>query len=377
MENINVLKIIYENIKDPILICDPDYNVIWINSFAIQHLEDVDVDKNVKDIFPIYDFEKISNSLSLGHSCDTEKMGFEFTSIYLNFTPIIEDKLLFILISIKSRDDHFNAPFSLQVNKVISSVAEQFRSPLFSVFNLLAPISRKLEEYELYDDLEYVKHITKNCYRMIRSTVNLSEYFKLTNIDSYKLNFKRVNINKFIIDLCKSVQIIFTSTDITLEYNITNENIITSIDVDKFSIAFFNIISNSCTYTNPGSVIKICLEKINNDVVITFFDNGVGIEPENINRVFDPYFSHNPSMSVSYHGVGLGLSIVRRIVKAHKGSYILNSIYNKGTTLALKLPIDDSLNDSPCLESNMANYIANKFSPLYIYLADMCDFNVF
>lgn len=379
--NMKNAKSIYDNINSSNLICDLNYNIIWVNNFTLKNFPNICVGKNIKDIFPIYDFDKIYDMLSNGFPCETNDMHLNFYSLSLLFTPILEsENLSSILVTLKSSENIDNL-YSIEVDRVIASVAGQFRSPLFSVFNLLAPLSRRLEEYELYEDIDYIKHIAKNCYKMIKSTVNLSEYFKLSNINLYKLNFKKVNMNKFLGDLCKSIQIMFTSSnDIRLEYSITSENLIINMDTEKFSIAFFNIIANSCTYTSPGNVIKVSLEKINDNAIISISDSGVGIHRENLYKSFEPYFSYDPSTNnFNSSGIGLGLTIVKKVVESHNGSYILDSVHNKGTNLVIKLPIDNNYDiyDTPCVESNTANYIANKFSPLYIFLADLCDFNLF
>ncbi len=382
IDKLDSLKSIYSDLNNSAIICDNDYNIIWINNFTKKYLSEILNKKNLKKAFPIYNYEKITEKILEKKTCETKEISFNFSNISLEFIPIIDNfEIQGTIVFIKSSDPFFSMPFSLDIDRIISAVSGQFRSPLFSIFNLLAPLSRRLEEYELYDDIEYINHIARNCYKMIKSTVNLSEYFKISDSSNEKngnnLNFKRLNINKYLEDLCKSIQIILTSSNINLEYTMTREIIITNIDPERFSIAFLNIISNSCVYTSPGNTIHVSLERIRTDAVITISDNGVGISKERLNKVFEPYYSYNPNfISESMH-TGLGLTIVKKIIEAHNGSYFLNSVENKGTSIAIKFPINDDIDVMPYLESNTANYIANKFSPLYIFLADLCDFNTF
>ncbi|MGE5308641.1 MAG: ATP-binding protein, partial [Deltaproteobacteria bacterium] len=61
-------------------------------------------------------------------------------------------------------------------------------------------------------------------------------------------------------------------------------------------------------------------------------DNGIGISPENINKLFEPFFSTKP------HGTGLGLSVVSQILRSHKASISVSSVPGKGTTMTVKIP---------------------------------------
>lgn len=406
-QKIEVLKDIYENINSPIIICDNKYNILWVNQFGINNTAGISTNLNLTKLFPVFNLNINTQDLKKGIPCETSIIQFGFTSISLYLTPIINNKTLsepiqplskldqnyqfndntnlntnvrsdieFIVVFIKIHNKGNQVPIDLEISKVISSITTQFRSPLFSIFNMLTPISRKMEEQEQYSDLEYIRHIAKNCYKLIKSTVNLSEYFKLQDNNNFKLDFKRVNLNKFLKDLCKSIQIILTASQIELEYNITDISINTNIDTDKFSIAFLNVIANSCTFSSKHSVINVSLDYSNTDAIITVSDNGSGIESKHITEIFKPYFSFNHDSSIP-NGIGLGLTIVKKVVDAHKGSYIVESNPNKGTTIVLRFPIIEDDNTTPYLESNTANYIANKFSPLYIYLADLCDFNSF
>ena len=210
IDKLDSLKSIYSDLNNSAIICDNDYNIIWINNFTKKYLSEILNKKNLKKAFPIYNYEKITEKILEKKTCETKEISFNFSNISLEFIPIIDNfEIQGTIVFIKSSDPFFSMPFSLDIDRIISAVSGQFRSPLFSIFNLLAPLSRRLEEYELYDDIEYINHIARNCYKMIKSTVNLSEYFKISDSSNEKngnnLNFKRLNINKYLEDLCKSI----------------------------------------------------------------------------------------------------------------------------------------------------------------------------
>jgi two-component system, sporulation sensor kinase E len=107
------------------------------------------------------------------------------------------------------------------------------------------------------------------------------------------------------------------------------------IDRDQIKQAFYNIIRNAFQAMRTGGILRIRSGGDETHEFVSFSDTGGGISPENISRVFEPYFTTKSS------GSGLGLLIVRRIVRAHGGEIIIESEQNRGLTLTIRLPRAD------------------------------------
>jgi signal transduction histidine kinase len=116
--------------------------------------------------------------------------------------------------------------------------------------------------------------------------------------------------------------------------NITIENLIaqsvTLPDVNRslLDILIFNLVSNAIKYNHDGGWIKISSSVIENKFVIEVRDNGIGIETDQINSVFDRFKRADPSFG---EGHGLGLSIVSSIVRFHNGSIDVKSVKGEGS----------------------------------------------
>jgi len=99
------------------------------------------------------------------------------------------------------------------------------------------------------------------------------------------------------------------------------------------SQVLLNLLLNAIAATDAGGKIRVSLaEPDDRTIRIAITDTGTGIGPEDLPRVFDPYFTTKPS------GTGLGLPIVQKIVEAHGGTIRLESEAGKGTTATLLLP---------------------------------------
>jgi two-component system, sporulation sensor kinase E len=107
------------------------------------------------------------------------------------------------------------------------------------------------------------------------------------------------------------------------------------IDRDQMKQAFYNVIKNSLQAMKRHGSLRIHTDRDDTHVLIGFIDTGSGMSAENLGRVFEPYFTTKPS------GTGLGLLIVRRIVREHGGELSIESSEGKGLTLTIRLPYID------------------------------------
>jgi len=110
-----------------------------------------------------------------------------------------------------------------------------------------------------------------------------------------------------------------------------------------------NIIDNACDayviktkrFGEYRGIITITLSKKDNYVIIEIYDNGIGIAPENLNKIFTPYFTTKASSEKGVYGkAGLGMWVVRDFIERHKGQITVESEYTKWTKFTIKLPID-------------------------------------
>jgi heavy metal sensor kinase len=118
------------------------------------------------------------------------------------------------------------------------------------------------------------------------------------------------------------------------------EKSVTRIHGDEIRLrqVFYNLLDNAIKYTPAGGTVAVRLEQRNQEAVVTVRDNGVGIPPEHLPRVFDRFYRVDKARSREMGGTGLGLSIVKTIVTAHGGQVELASTPNQGTTCTVTLP---------------------------------------
>ncbi len=123
--------------------------------------------------------------------------------------------------------------------------------------------------------------------------------------------------------------------DIVIEQELRSDLPLLQVDRDQMKQAFYNVIKNSLEAIKRHGTLRIQTDLDDTNVLIRFVDTGGGMSAENLSRVFEPYFTTKPS------GTGLGLLIVRRIVREHGGELSIESSQGKGLTLTIRLPYLD------------------------------------
>jgi signal transduction histidine kinase len=120
--------------------------------------------------------------------------------------------------------------------------------------------------------------------------------------------------------------------DIVVDQELRSDLPMLELDRDQMKQALYNVIKNSLEAMNRRGILRIRSDMDDTHVLIRFSDTGGGISAENLSRVYEPYFTTKST------GSGLGLLIVRRIVREHGGEFSIQSTDGKGLTLTIRLP---------------------------------------
>ncbi|TWI69653.1 signal transduction histidine kinase [Pseudoduganella lurida] len=118
-------------------------------------------------------------------------------------------------------------------------------------------------------------------------------------------------------------------------------------DVTRLEQIFSNLLDNALKYTPPGGVIDVMLELEDDEVVLTVHDTGVGIAPELLPHVFDVFVQGTSTLDRAQGGLGIGLSLVRRLAELHGGSVEADSAGpGEGSTFLIRLPRTERITES-------------------------------
>ena len=208
----------------------------------------------------------------------------------------------------------------------------------------------------------------QNSYRLLRLVNNLIDISRI-DIGYYNLQSSNYNIVKVIEDITLSIAEYIKHKKINLLFNTDFKEIMLACDVDKIERVMLNLLSNAIKYTDDGGSIQVSLNKVNNDVIISVKDSGVGIPKDKLELIFDRFGQANSILSRRCEGSGIGLSIVKSIVQMHGGKIEVFSEVGKGTEFVFNIPIKILEEENVILTCDNKDYHIEKcnieFSDIY------------
>ena len=112
-------------------------------------------------------------------------------------------------------------------------------------------------------------------------------------------------------------------------------------DPDRLLEALTNVVANAVAYNVPDGAVRVTMHERDGTAEVAIEDTGIGIAPEDLSLVFDPFFRADHARTRDAGGAGLGLTLTRSIIERHGGRVVCSSEQGKGTTLSLRLPVTE------------------------------------
>lgn len=249
---------------------------------------------------------------------------------------------------------------SLLKSQFLSNVSHELRTPLYGVIGMADIIETEYDELKQNKYFNALKFSSNYLLSLINDVLNV---YKIEDT-KFELVYDNVEIRKEIYIIRESLDIIAKSNKNELIINISDSvPQFIKTDLTRFSQILINLISNSLKFTKNGIVI-IKLQLIEEEnipkIEIQIEDNGIGIAPENLEKIFDKFVQVDVNLDEQYKGTGLGLSIVKRLVDLFKGQITLTSEIHKGTIFTVKLPYIKADNKVILKQFNITNSLSNK-----------------
>jgi signal transduction histidine kinase len=217
------------------------------------------------------------------------------------------------------------------LDSFLYSTSHDLRAPISSILGLTYLGKVELQEEKAKEYLALIEQRVKKLNTIITDILRLSKTKKLDT------KFEVVNFNEVLKDTMEDIQFNSGTSSIRLEYNEHPDNVLIS-DPNQISNVLANLLSNAVKYhrlNQDDPYIKVSFEKSDHQAIITVEDNGQGIPPQSLNKVFDMFFR----ASQETEGTGLGLYIVKEALTKIKGKIDVGSTFGKGTIFTVVLDL--------------------------------------
>ena len=328
-------KQIIENVNDGIIVVDSKLNVKTINSAALSILElQNDIVKNAVEIFGVNNCNKIFESTSRLQQVDCVINGKSkillVSKSILNADEDSETVLIFSDMTeqiLMEKQIHRKEKLAT-MGELASSVAHEIRNPL----NAIGTITQQLnKDFEPKENIEEYKSLSKLVYKEVKRINETIENF-LMFAKPMPIKAELLDLTDFLSQIEKQYKSLLDQKNISLSIKI-NWNGTVKWDPQQIKQVMINLIENSIHSIERSGKIEINVsEKNSSSVEIKIADNGKGIPPEAINKIFNLYFT------TKTNGSGIGLSVVQKIISEHNGIISVESKLNSGAVFTILLP---------------------------------------
>lgn len=217
-------------------------------------------------------------------------------------------------------------------NRLSSDIAHEIRTPLTTLKgNIEAMIDGvwEISEERLYRCYEEVSRIT----RLIGEIDRINE-LESQESQLQKTTFDLTELAQQIVDNFQPMLV-----ENKLNCSVSGDRVFISADRDKIHQVLTNLLANAIKFTPSGGRIDLYVSQSKGTTSFRIIDNGQGIPPDEVGQIFERFYMAEPSRNSKLGGQGIGLSIVKGIVNAHQGTISVDSIYGKGTTFTINLPM--------------------------------------
>ncbi len=213
------------------------------------------------------------------------------------------------------------------VGRMASTILHDLKNPMTTIAGFAQLIGLKEQPHE--EIVKYTKIISQ---QVIQFNTLAQELLAFTK-GSADLKLEVLDFPQCIQDTLMNIQFNLVQGKMSLVTDLPNEVSI-NIDPNRFYRVIENLANNAIQAMDEGGVLSVTSSIESERLVIQVSDNGHGMKPEVVEKVFDEFFSHK-----KHGGTGLGLAIVKSIVKDHSGEITVQSEPDQGTTFTITLPV--------------------------------------
>jgi signal transduction histidine kinase len=215
----------------------------------------------------------------------------------------------------------------------IAIASHELRTPL-SLILLYAAVLRGQLGDASGTQVEAVQRAAMRLKNIIDTMLNL-RYLETGQMD---LAPARFDLRAEVARACDDYEALAETGGVELFANVPDGEVLVFADREKVRVMLDNLISNAVKFTPPGGRVRVVLGGQGDEVEVAVIDTGVGIAPEELERIFDRFYQVEDPMTRRHGGMGLGLAIVRELVNLHGGRVWAESVPGQGSRFVVALP---------------------------------------
>jgi PAS domain S-box-containing protein len=223
-------------------------------------------------------------------------------------------------------------------SQFLAVMSHELRTPLNAIVGFSEILAtRQMDPPNGELTLDYAKTILESSRHLQTLIDDILDATRVENgtINLVEQEFDAAEVIEIAVKMCRDQA---EQADVTLVARLI-DGIELKADVTRIKQVILNLLANAIKFSPVGGIVNIDVVRGRGDrFILQVRDGGIGVRPEDVARIFEPFVQVEDSMSRRYAGIGLGLAIARRIARLHGGDVDLESRFGSGTTAMLELP---------------------------------------
>jgi two-component system phosphate regulon sensor histidine kinase PhoR len=220
----------------------------------------------------------------------------------------------------------------------IADISHELKTPIFATQGYI----HTLLDGAIDDKQVRMKFLKRAAKSLDSLDVLVQDLLTLNQMESgvIKFTFASFDLRELLQEVADQLEHKANKRDVTIKLDIPDKSYITHADRRMIFRVCQNLIFNAINYNHQGGEVKISLKTHKNTIQVDIKDNGQGIPPEDLKRVFERFYRVEKSRSKEKGGTGLGLAIVKHILEGHQSKITVSSTVGKGSTFSFSLPLE-------------------------------------
>jgi len=241
-------------------------------------------------------------------------------------------------------------------SEFLATMSHELRTPLNAIIGFAEVLRDEIIGSMNKEQKEYITDIHSSgvhLLQMINSVLDLSKI----EAGKLELYYETFHVNDALKEILETITGFAEKKGILIRTHIEKNLPQLTADKTKFKQIMFNLLSNAVKFTNNNGRITIHASSKNQEIQVEVIDTGIGIKPEDTEKIFDAFRQADASLARDYEGTGLGLTLTKRLVGLHGGKIWVKSVYGKGSIFAFTLPLQPLYNsEGGTTEESRRNY---------------------
>ncbi|MET0466011.1 MAG: ATP-binding protein [Chitinophagaceae bacterium] len=223
-------------------------------------------------------------------------------------------------------------------DQFFSNITHEFRTPLTLI---ITPLDKLSQDQSFAPQTgQTLISMQQNAKKLLRLVNEFLDFSRL-NKGQMKVTLSYGDFNLFTESIVQRFGDAASEKDIKLSYTSAVSNTIHAFDEEKWEKILFNLLSNALKFTDKGGKVDVSLRSLNDrEIELVVADNGIGISPDNLSRIFERFYQADATDTRHYEGTGIGLALVNELVSLMQGSVRAESAKGKGSSLIVVCPLE-------------------------------------